>query len=159
MPDSVILRAGSAGPMVLLPHDVISTIARYQLPEESDREAGGIFIGLYRGRHIEVVACTEPMLRDVRTPYSFDRKDPGHNAGARQRWKESHHVLTFVGEWHTHPEPTPSPSSIDRRTWTGVMKQCAPNPIIFAISGTAAIWYGFGQRGSISKLATVMSGA
>jgi integrative and conjugative element protein (TIGR02256 family) len=34
-----------------------------------------------------------------------------------RRWKESKGLVRYIGEWHTHPQNHPTPSSIDLREW------------------------------------------
>ncbi len=67
------------------------------------------------------------------------RKDPGHQKISDTGWKESGGIITYLGEWHTHPVKTPSPSSTDRYEWS---KLCAfySDPLVFLIVGTER-WY------------------
>ena len=145
----MILRGSGSDTIALVHYDVVTTIDRYVEPEERGREAGGILIGSYRGPHIEVVACTMPMPGDVRTVTSFDRRDPGHAREAKRQWKQSGRLLTFVGEWHTHPEQMPSPSSTDLDTWEGAMKKHAPYRLLFVIRGHSGAWFGVGRAGAV----------
>lgn len=34
-----------------------------------------------------------------------------------KRWKDSKGLVRYVGEWHTHPQNYPAPSSIDLTEW------------------------------------------
>lgn len=145
------MRAPS-GAVVIVPGDVVETIQSYAAGNERSAEAGGIFIGAYRAKHIEVVSCTVPMLGDVRKRYSYDRKDQGHQASAMAAWHESGYSLTYVGEWHTHPENDPSPSFVDKRTWKGVMKKRANLPFLFLIQGWRERWCALGQGGRLFNL-------
>jgi integrative and conjugative element protein (TIGR02256 family) len=103
----MILRAGLR--LVEVSDEVVRTIDRYSKPGENDREAGGILIGSYRGVHIQIVECTTPLFLDRRSRTLFDRRDDGHQRLALDRWRGSSRTLTFVGEWHTHPETQPLP--------------------------------------------------
>ncbi len=127
------------------------TIAAYVADPEIQKEAGGIFIGSYRGPHIEINTCTTPMPRDVRRPTLFDRSDPGHQATALNAWKMSGGTETYVGEWHTHPVDDPIPSNLDLQTWRAVMKIFA-DPLIFLIAGRRSIWCCQGKCGELATL-------
>ena len=142
----------STGIIIAIAASVLSTIRKYSAPTERATEAGGIFIGGYRSRHIEIVSCTTPMPNDARRRFSFDRSDLRHQAAALAAWKESGHTLTFVGEWHSHPEAVPSPSWLDRRTWTKVMKRQPAFPYFFMIQGWEAAWCAVGLRGQLLRV-------
>ena len=104
----------------------------------SDAEGGGILIGSYRGKHIEISSCTTPMPLDVRKRTLFDRLDRGHQKAALNAWNSSGRTDTYVGEWHTHPECHPNPSPLDRRTWRKIINKQA-NPAVFIILGTVTV--------------------
>lgn len=144
----------SSGSIVVLPGSVIETIRSYAIGDQRSSEAGGIFIGAYRARHIEVVSCTVPMAADLRGRYSYDRKDHGHQLAATSAWQDSGHTLTYVGEWHTHPENDPTPSFQDKWTWGRVMKRRSNMPFLFCIQGWRQRWCALGQGGKLLKLAT-----
>ena len=141
-----------SGTQVVVPRQVMKTILGYVVPSERSKEAGGVFIGAHHGQEIEVVDCTVPLPTDVRERYLFDRKDPGHQAAAIKAWRDSESTLTYVGEWHSHPEDYPSPSFKDRRTWSKVMKRRSKVPFFFMIQGWRGAWYGLGQAGKLTVL-------
>lgn len=123
------------GPFVLVPESILERMFQYQSGDEQRREAGGILIGCYRGRDLELLDITVPMPRDVRGPFHFDRQDRGHQDAAMRAWRVSDRKDTMIGEWHTHPEPVPSPSDLDRQTWRTVAARVAPRPAVFGIQG------------------------
>lgn len=121
---------------------------QYTIGAEREAEAGGIFLGNYRGPHIEITDITEPFAKDVRAKNRFDRKDPGHQLAAKSAWENSMQTTTFTGEWHTHPEDVPTPSSIDLNTWKGIISK-SKAPLAFIILGWSHNWYGIGFEGQI----------
>jgi integrative and conjugative element protein (TIGR02256 family) len=131
---------------VVVSERVTQEIKNYVMPPENSHEAGGILIGSYRGDHIEISACTLPMPKDKRQRYLFHRTDKGHNGAALAAWKASGHTDTYVGEWHTHPEDHPTPSTIDRLTWVR-LTMFASDPMIFVIGGRKSFWWGVGKNG------------
>ena len=82
-----------------------------------DLEAGGILLGCVRGPHLQIIEATTPSPKDRRSRFSFERDDFHHHSTAMKRWEESNGNIRYIGEWHTHPEDYPSPSSIDLREW------------------------------------------
>jgi integrative and conjugative element protein (TIGR02256 family) len=146
----MILRAGLR--LVQISDEVVRTIEYYSRAEENDREAGGILIGSYRGAHMQIVECTTPPPRDRRSRVLFDRRDEGHQRMALERWRASSKTLTFVGEWHTHPESHPSPSSIDRQTWRRVAKKNKAGNTFFLIRGYDSWWAGLGNPNHVAQM-------
>jgi integrative and conjugative element protein (TIGR02256 family) len=134
----MMLRSGIC--LVEVADGVIGTITTFTAPTQRTREAGGILLGFYRGPHVQIMHCTSPRAGDRRFWNLFDRSDPGHQSEAIRRWRDSGRTMTYVGEWHTHPEAVPTPSLVDRRTWGRIARRHAVGPLVFVIRGTAG-WY------------------
>lgn len=143
------------GRLVVVPDEVILRIRHFTVPPEGSLEAGGILLGSYRGPHIEIIQCTSPLPKDQRAPFRFYRRDPGHDIAARTAWKRSKRTVTFVGEWHTHPEDDPKPSEVDRNTWFKLMQRQRREPMIFLIAGRTALRCDLGIDESLSRLEVV----
>lgn len=96
--------------------DVLDVFDRH-IQSDSGTEAGGILLGYVRGKHLEVFEASEPTSEDRRLRYFFERMIHGHKSLADRRWRESNGLVRYIGEWHTHPQETPSPSSTDIHEW------------------------------------------
>jgi integrative and conjugative element protein (TIGR02256 family) len=141
--------------LVTLTDEVTRQIQRFAEPPESNVEAGGILLGSYRGPHIEIVQCTVPMRKDARTRFGFVRRDPGHQRVADSAWRASGRTINFVGEWHTHPEDHPRPSSVDRNTWLDQMRRRHPNPLFFLIAGRIAFHCELGNDARLANMVAI----
>ena len=113
----------------------------------SATEAGGVLLGrhLRDGSAIVVDTVTTPMVGDRRARTRFHRAQQRHQAAINAAWAASEATCTYLGEWHTHPEPVPTPSLIDRADWQRrLLRDCYTEPLFFIIVGTAAInaWEG-----------------
>lgn len=102
-------------------------------------EAFGVLIGgqNHNGSRFWIEACTTPLAKDKSTRASFDLKDTRHQKFVDKHFKESSGTSSYLGTWHSHPEPLPSPSHIDLKDWHSC---CARNPdrkLIFVIVGTS----------------------
>jgi len=64
--------------------------------------------------------------------------------------------MDYLGEWHTHPEHSPSPSTIDTHGWQRICNT-RKMPMLFVIAGTQhRLWIGLGittELRSIAELA------
>ena len=114
--------------------------------ESKAAEAGGILLGYRAGGHIHVISATGPLPNDRRARLSFDRLDTGHQHAARNAWTRSGGTVDYVGDWHTHPQSVPVPSSKDYVEWKK-LKKVLPNPHLFVIVGTSdnCLWLGHGS--------------
>jgi integrative and conjugative element protein (TIGR02256 family) len=84
-------------------------------------ETGGFLMGLRRGQHFEITGATYPGAKDVSTPYSFSRLDEHHAQDIHDAWKSNESFVTLIGDWHSHPTGSGSPSSKDRRAWRSLL--------------------------------------
>lgn len=98
-------------------------------------EAGGQLFAKVSPEEIEIVKCTGPYSNDRRSRYAY-RSDPKQAQSAIQR--EVREGLFYVGEWHTHPEPIPSASSLDVDAFikTNRRSNARFGPLILLIQGT-----------------------
>lgn len=80
-------------------------------------EVGGLLLGYRKSDDIQITEFTVPKKKDISKPYSFERCDPTHQWIATYHWYRSRFTCDWVGEWHTHPEPHPTPSHIDISSW------------------------------------------
>lgn len=97
-----------------------------------------------------------PMPGDRATRTTFFRKKKAHQQIIDREWEASSHTCTYLGEWHTHPEPYPSPSSIDDTTWKRKLKDdiVDSDSLFFLIVGTSEMrmWEGYRRSRTISLL-------
>lgn len=126
--------------LVVISHEVLELIRRFQQSAPDDCEAGGILIGVMHGPHLEITGATEPQQADKRTRTRFRRSEEGHQCILNQRWESSGGTENYVGEWHTHPEHHPHPSGIDLREWNRTSSRLE-EPIIVIIGGLLSNFY------------------
>lgn len=103
--------------LVYLREQPLEVFSRYIQEGVDSKEAGGILLGHVRGEHLEIIEATEPSFWDKRFRFLFERMPYFHHKLAMKRWKESSGLVRYIGEWHTHPQNYPTPSSIDLREW------------------------------------------
>jgi integrative and conjugative element protein (TIGR02256 family) len=139
-----------ADALLLVEPEVLETLNPFRQMSAHCLEAGGILIGYRRGPHLHVVEATVPGQLDRRARCGFERADPSHEEIAHLRWTQSRQRLDYMGEWHTHPESAPTPSTLDRREWTLILRD-RNHPMIFLILGLSDSWVGIGHRGVIER--------
>jgi integrative and conjugative element protein (TIGR02256 family) len=130
--------------MLLIEEEVLKDLEPYRQSDPHSCEGAGILLGYRRNDHIHVVQATLPGANDVRRRFSFWRRDSSHQRIAIREWRASGKAKGYVGEWHTHPEATPAPSSIDLSEWR-VLCHKSKEPLIFLIIGIDGNWVGDAQ--------------
>lgn len=128
----------------------MSTMLEHVQHEPDALEAGGVLLGreLLGTGDLVVDAVTEPMAEDMRTRVSFFRSLLCHQHRIFEAWQQSHGTRGYLGEWHTHPEPRPAPSVVDRRDWKRrlVEDRVDARCSLFLIMGTRALGAWLGDR-------------
>lgn len=136
---------------LLIDDAVVEVVMGNRQLKSTDTESGGILLGLRREDHLHVTGLTVPCPGDKRSRTSFQRKDKFHQVRALAAWRESGGVMDYIGEWHSHPERHPSPSSIDTREWRSICL-FQHKPMVFLIAGTLTqLWLGVGDNGDVRQ--------
>ena len=140
---------------ILIEPSVVELVRDYCQHQFSMSESGGILLGYRRGNHLHIVAATTPQPDDQRMRFRFFRRDPYHQTVAISQWDVSGNTMDYIGEWHTHPEPEPTPSSLDMSEWKKIC--CGrKKSMVFLIAGwTGAFWLGVGRGQHIAKATEV----
>lgn len=139
------------GGFLILPIDVLDKMKKHAQKLENDFEAGGLIIGALRQKkeerfllnsppHIEITDISEPGLKDLRTRFSFVRKGKHHRLLVNKAKTISNNNIDYLGEWHTHPEANPFPSSIDIFHWK---KNLKGRHAVLIIIGIESTWVGY----------------
>ncbi|MGC3965144.1 MAG: Mov34/MPN/PAD-1 family protein [Rhodocyclaceae bacterium] len=121
-----------------------------------DCEAGGVLLGrhLLDSRDVVVDEVTTPREADRRGRFSFFRSS-SHELEARKRWVEENSTMAYLGLWHTHPEPDPTPSGVNQQDWKHAVSRDTfeGDRLFFPIVGTRniRIWT-LSRRGTFREL-------
>lgn len=143
------------GGFLLVGDNVIESVSRYRQSESQDTEAGGILLGYRRDPHLEILLATEPGPRDIRRRTFFERCDPSHQLLATRAW-EADAYMHYLGEWHTHPESSPTPSALDRREWSALGRRWSDESLVMIIVGQGGSWVGLQFGTQCRTLAVVI---
>lgn len=120
--------------------NVLQVFHEFRQAQVDASEAGGVLLGYVRGDHLEVVEATRPTPWDRRLRYLFERFPKGHELIVKARWDATEGKLRYLGEWHTHPESTPYPSSTDLIEWRKKANERVDGrPLLAVIVGVDAL--------------------
>lgn len=101
---------GTSGQTLIFTPPVLDRFAEYRQVRWWQREAGGQLFMRFEGPKIVVVEATGPRRMDFRSRHAFR---PNRRHEQREILDRYCRGLHFVGDWHTHPEPIPKPSTQD----------------------------------------------
>ena len=111
--NGIELRTGRGAEILRIEPQALATIERFRQTGRFAPEAGGMLLASIEPDLVKVVSATEPASTDKRTRFAFL---PALSHQQRVINKQFQSGLHFIGEWHTHPEPHPTPSSVDLRS-------------------------------------------
>ena len=141
---------------VVITQNVSSIFENYKQIKADSVEACGILIGKHSedGRRITLDFATPPSLNDRRKKYSFKIDSQYHQKVLNQQFYESQNESVYLGTWHSHPEPIPSPSRCDINDWKKQYEKnkCLFDKMIFIIVGESATRYWLINNGEISEI-------
>lgn len=138
--------------------EALGALAGARQSRPRDVERGGVLLGRYlrEDQHVVVDEVTLPSASDQGTRTTFRRTPGPHQRVIEARWVASAGTCVYLGEWHTHPEPTPHPSAVDLDDWRRHLRvdRYDAEGLFFAIVGTREICVWEGRRSSprFSKL-------
>jgi integrative and conjugative element protein (TIGR02256 family) len=134
--------------------EVVNTFLKFR-QKPGRNEVGGILLGnIYTSGDVTINLATTPNKLDKAGPYSFDRSRSAAQEIVNRHWDESDGERNYLGEWHSHPVPHPSPSSRDRQMIRNMFRQSRLEVefIFLVIIGRAESWIGMENGSSLKRL-------
>ena len=99
-------------------------------------ESGGVLLGTVHERGLLVTVATIPTRLDRQLRHLFERLPFGHRAVANRLWRSTGGTTRYIGEWHTHPQDIPTPSTTDLEEWRKLANMRADKrPLLAVIVG------------------------
>lgn len=107
---SIRYPVGESGQFLTLEQDVLDHLAKWRQLDPKMPEAGGQLFGAVEGQCIQVKLATGPRRSDRRGRFFFIADRLAERREINTLYKSGLH---YFGDWHTHPQPIPTPSEID----------------------------------------------
>lgn len=108
-----VFRFPNGGQRIFITSVALATFSKFRQSTHNQVESGGLLFAALRLPDIYIVNATPPNSTDRRHRVSYvaDRKP-------QKQIIHSYFTqgLHLIGEWHTHPEPNPTPSGIDYKS-------------------------------------------
>jgi integrative and conjugative element protein (TIGR02256 family) len=131
---------------------------RHRQADDDLPESGGILLGrwIVDSQDVVVDSATPPTPEDRRGRFFFWRALKPAQRIVNAAWSQSAQTQWYLGEWHSHPEDHPTPSSKDREDWLRILREARYEQpaLFFAIVGcmTISVWEGVKVTGVTTQL-------
>ncbi|MGJ1234800.1 MULTISPECIES: Mov34/MPN/PAD-1 family protein [Sphingobacterium] len=102
------------GPYTIVLHaQPLEILERFTQHSKKAPESGGIMLGKLINGEINILKLSVPTPLDKASRTNFERSKVGAQIILDYEFYNSNGQLTYLGEWHTHPERLPTPSYTD----------------------------------------------
>lgn len=127
---------GGSGQQLVLDASVLSHFQSWQQLRPGMSEAGGQLFGAISETCVTVTKATGPRPSDRRGPFYFIADRLAERSEIRAMHKSGLH---YFGDWHTHPQAYPTPSTTDLESMSDlfVRSKHQLNAFVMIIVGTA----------------------
>ena len=113
MSNKIILDAKN---LTIIVSDEIELELKKLIQHDGLERAGCIMGRLYqKSNKLKITHILEAEYKTRNTHY-VETKENKLNKEVAKIWKESRGYITYIGDWHTHPEDVPIPSDLDIET-------------------------------------------
>ncbi|MEC1743308.1 ribosomal-processing cysteine protease Prp [Schinkia azotoformans] len=107
---------------IVFTDEVVNKLESYKQKRKEQHESGGILLGKVYKDLIVVDTISEPSIEDQSGRYFFKRDVQKAQKIIKVAWEKSRGERIYLGEWHTHPEDNPIPSSDDSKLINNMLK-------------------------------------
>ena len=107
------------GLTIRLSNQVVNKLNSFYSSEKK-YETGGILLGLFNHDFIEITEAYK-LKSDILSKFHYRRNTKLAQKLVDKRWTETNGVVNYLGEWHTHPEMSSTPSCVDKITLANVL--------------------------------------
>lgn len=135
--------------IIHIPDEVLFILDKYK-QKKYQNESGGIVLGyVHEDNNIYILKVSQPNTSDKASRYGFERDKKAAQIIVNSKFYESEGKVIYLGEWHTHPEPNPLPSSVDIKMIKQQYKNNKINEVflILLIQGTESLYVGLYDGG------------
>ncbi len=143
---------------IYITRSALEIIESFKQFKKTDPESGGILIGQIKEAEVYIMKATTPNKFDKASRYSFECNKDAAQVIIDFEFINSGKKSIYIGEWHTHPENTPTPSTTDK---TMIKTQFTHNklnePFIFLlIQGLEELYIGLYNGKKIEKVNMIL---
>lgn len=127
---------------ILLHSQPLLILEKFTQYKQKNPESGGIILGKIIGQQINILKLSIPTQLDHASRTNFERNKISAQIILDYEFYNSGGQLIYLGEWHTHPEFSPSPSGTDLKMLKNQFTNNKLNTdfLILMIKGTKGLY-------------------
>lgn len=150
----------NGSPHILICASTLEHVANYRQISCWKREAGGQLFAQIIGNDWKIAEATGPRRGDIRTRFGFRANRSAEQREIEERFSVGLH---YVGDWHTHPEEQPKPSSTDllsMQQMVSASRHELPGFIMMIVgtsAGATGIWLSLHRPGGTWAPLTILT--
>ncbi|MBP7226819.1 MAG: Mov34/MPN/PAD-1 family protein [Aliarcobacter sp.] len=97
---------------------LVNELLSYRQKKDSDSETGGVLMGeLYPNSNRIQITHILVCKHTTNSRYGLELNVACLQKQMNEIWEKSKGTITYLGDWHTHPEFNPKPSYVDYKTF------------------------------------------
>ena len=97
---------------------LVNELLSYRQKKDSDSETGGVLMGeLYPNSNRIQITHILVCKHTTNSRYGLELNVECLQKQMNEIWEKSKGTITYLGDWHTHPEFNPKPSYVDYTTF------------------------------------------
>ena len=150
-----VINIGSTSVQFDIASDIVAEFSEIQRKSDFQKETGGILIGYYRSlcNRLLITDMTHPQREDFMARFRFIRRSTGHQEIMDELWESSGYRKSYLGEWHTHNEKVPKPSTVDISNWKKISQRIHNfDELFFIIVGIERIGFWTVRNASVVEI-------
>jgi integrative and conjugative element protein (TIGR02256 family) len=128
-----------------LPNDLVGALER-EAERHYPKETGGVLLGFSdaeRDEQIQIALQIGPGPNATHKPFRFEPDSAWQERQIAEAYESSGRILSYLGDWHSHPGGGGTPSGIDRATAREISRfkeARLPHPLILILYGQPEEW-------------------
>ena len=140
--------------IIILHENVLSIVNDFIQVKNKQPESGGILLGKIINGEINIMKVSTPTELDKSSRYNFERNRLSGQIVVDYEFNNSYGQTIYLGEWHTHPEDIPTPSTTDIKMMSNQFKKNILNTeyLLLIIRGRMAIYVGVQDKDGLNHV-------
>lgn len=133
---------------IILHDQALDIMNKFIQKNNKQHESGGILLGKIIDGEINIMKVSTPTELDKSSRYNFERNRLSGQIVVNYEFQNSNGQTIYLGEWHTHPEDVPTPSSTDITMITSQFKKNVLNTdfLLLIIRGRKELYFGIQDK-------------
>lgn len=110
LPQHLVYSIPDSSQKIIIEDKVLNYLKSFRQLSPLDFESGGQLFAIFSDGDVQIKTATGPNKKDIRSKFLFLPDLHSEQVAINSQFRKGLH---YVGDWHTHPQDEPAPSSLD----------------------------------------------